>query len=431
MKRNTGLMIAAALGVVGFATHASTQPDKPNELIVTAPAGDPLVEQGKYIATLGDCEACHTAPGGQPFAGGVALDTPFGTIYSANITSDKDTGIGGWTEDQFRRAMKKGKDDQGKNLYPAFSYPYYSHVRPADVGALYAYLKTVPAVKAEPPKNKMGFPFNIRFLVTFWNILYLKPAEFQDDKTKSAEWNRGAYLVNGLGHCGACHTPKSILGGDKYSKALQGGKLENYLASDLTPAKQGGLGSWEKQDIVDFLKTGINGKTSAYGSMIEVVRFSTSKMTDADLNAIAEYLKSVPASAAPKTWPKPDAKTMAAGKAVYDKSCASCHQGDGAGVPSIYPAFAGNANLSSADPLSLVHVVLTGSKVGKLAPLSDDPMPAFGAKLSDAAVADALTYARNSWGNSAPAVTAKQVAKLRKAVARDLPKPAAAAPAAP
>jgi mono/diheme cytochrome c family protein len=295
-------------------------------------------------------------------------------------------------------------------------------VRQADVDAVYAYLKTVPAADYTPPANKMGFPFNVRFLVTFWNWLYLKPAEFQDDPKATAEVNRGAYLVNGLGHCGACHTPKSLIGGDEYSKALQGGKLENWLASNLTGDKRDGLGGWEKQDIVDFLKTGINGKTSAYGSMTDVVRMSTSKMTDADLNAIAAYLKTVPVSTAtPPTYPKPDASVMAAGKAVYDKSCATCHQVDGAGIPMTYPGLAGNANIQAAFSGSLSHVVLTGSKTGDLKPMTDDPMPAFAGKLNDAQIANVLTYVRNSWGNSAPAVDVKDVAKLRKVVVVAVP----------
>ena len=427
MKPQQGLLIAAVLSAIGIATTAWTQIPAPAapEPATAAPAA-PVMSPGQYAAILGDCEACHSRPGGQPFSGGVPLESPFGTIYSANITPDKDHGIGNWTREQFRRAMKHGKDDAGRNLYPAFSYPYYSHVHEADVDAIYDYLRTVPAAAYTPPTNKMGFPFNIRFLVTFWNWLYLKPVEFQDDPKQTAEWNRGAYIVNGLCHCGACHTPKSLLSGDEYSKALQGGKLENYLASDLTGDKHDGLGGWEKQDIVDFLKTGINGKSSAYGSMIDVVRFSTSKMNNADLNAIATYLKSLPAGPVPQPAPKPDATVMAAGKAVYDKNCATCHQMDGAGIPMTYPALAANANMGAAFSGGLAHVVLTGSKTATAMPLSDDPMPAFAAKLNDAQIANVLTYARNSWGNSAPAVDAKDVGKLRKIVV--VPAKVAAAP---
>jgi mono/diheme cytochrome c family protein len=416
MNTKRGLILAISLGLVGFATHASTQTQDAAQVAPTPAVSDPVVDAGKYAATLGDCEACHSRPGGQPFEGGLAMNTPFGTIYSANITSDAKNGIGSWTKDQFRRAMKHGKDNKGRNLYPAFSYPYYAHVKTADVDAIQAYLKTVPASTYVPPKNKMGFPFNVRFLVTFWNVLYLKTNEFKEDPKQSAEWNRGAYLVQGLGHCGACHTPKSLIGGDKYSKALQGGKLDNWLASDLTGDKHDGLGNWEHQDIVDFLKTGMSNKTNAYGSMIEVVRFSTSKMNDADLSAIATYLKALPAGKAPKVSPKPDAKVMAAGKAVYEKECAACHMPDGVGIPQTYPAAAGNANMQSRDPISSIHVVLTGSKTGHLEPLSGDPMPGFAAKLNDAQLADVLTYMRNSWGNNAPAVDAKAVAKLRKLV---------------
>lgn len=416
MNTKRGLLLALSLGIVGFATHASTQTPEAAQPVPAPAPTDPVVEAGRYAAILGDCEACHTRPGGKPFEGGLAMNTPFGTIYSANITPDAKNGIGDWSKEHFRRAMKKGKDDKGRNLYPAFSYPYYAHVKEADVDAIQAYLKTVPASDYVPPKNKMGFPFNIRFLVTFWNILYLKSDEFKPDPKQSEEWNRGAYLVNGLGHCGACHTPKSMLGGDKYSKALQGGKLDNYLASDLTGDKKDGLGNWEHQDIVDFLKTGMSNKSNAYGSMIEVVRFSTSKMTDADLSAIATYLKSLPAGKEEPAAPKADPKVMAAGKAVYDKECATCHMPDGIGIPQTYPAIGGNANIQSKDPLSSIHVILTGSKTGHLEPLSGDPMPGFAAKLNDKQIADALTYMRQSFGNTAPAVDAKAVAKLRKKV---------------
>lgn len=377
------------------------------------PSVDPLIEKGKYLAIVGDCAACHTKPDGAALAGGLGLNTPFGMIYTPNITPDKETGIGAWSKADFERAMRRGKDHNKANLYPAFPYPYYTLVASDDIDALYAYLMAQPAVKNTAPPNGLGFPFNLRILLTPWNWLHFKAGEFKADPKQSAEWNRGKYLFDGLGHCGGCHTPKNMMGGDKRSKALQGGLLEDWWAPDLTGNKVQGLGDWSKEDVVAFLKTGANNHTSVYGTMVDVVQHSTSQMTDEDLNAMATYMKSLPASPAiaAKTV---EAAQVNAGKAIYDKSCASCHGAEGKGEAGLYPKLAASPGVNAPNGLGVAHIVLKGNQPGPHTTIqSADPMPAFADKLNDQQVAQVATYIRNSWGNKAGAVTDKDVAKLR------------------
>jgi mono/diheme cytochrome c family protein len=256
------------------------------------------LRRGQYLVAAGDCLSCHLREGGEPFAGGLGLNTPFGAIYTSNITPDRQTGIGAWTGDQFYRAMHDGKGAHGENLYPAFPYPWFRRASRADDDAIFAYLMTVPAVSYTPPQNNLPFPFNIRGSVGAWNLLFLDGHDFQSDPGRSAEWNRGAYLVKGLGHCVACHTPKNSFGADKSKQEFHGGKLDNWVAPDLTGNSRMGLGDWSVEDIVEFLATGRNPRAAAGGAMAEVITYSTSLLNDADRHAIAVYLKSQPASAA-------------------------------------------------------------------------------------------------------------------------------------
>lgn len=391
------------------------------------------IERGRYLAIAGDCVACHTREGGEEFAGGLPLLTPFGTIYAPNITPDKETGIGDWTPADVYRALHLGKDPQKNNLYPAFSYHYYTKVSRTDAEDIGAYLLSLQPVKYDAPKNELAFPFNIRFMLKGWNLFNFRPEHFKSDKTQSAQWNRGKYLVEGLGHCGACHTPKNIMFGDVGSKNLQGGVVEHWFASDLTGNKKTGLGNWTEQDIIDFLKNGSNAYTNAYGTMTDVVRHSTSHMTDGDLAAMAHYLKSLPAGPDPKPAPKPSDAVMKAGQAVYDKTCQDCHVADGTGIPGLYPPLAANPNMSATPHDSVVHIILAGTKK----PIMGEGMPGY-PQLSDKEIADMATYIRNSWGNSAPAVSEADVKKLRKTLTKTgqltkaAPAPAAApAPEAP
>jgi mono/diheme cytochrome c family protein len=372
------------------------------------------VSAGRYQAILGDCEGCHTAPGGKPFAGGTVLQTPFGKIAAPNITQDRDTGIGAWSESDFRRAVKEGIAPGGERLYPAMPYPAYAMINDADIAALWTYMKTVAPVRHAVESNLLPFPFNIRAAMAVWNWLNFKPAPFAPTPGKSAEWNRGAYLVTGPGHCGACHTPKTLLGADR-AAALTGASLQGWFAPEITGARPRGIGGWGASDIVMYLKTGWNGHGVATGPMAEVVEHSTSQMTDADLSAIAVYLKDVPAAqTAPTTALAATDPAMTAGAKLFEDNCVSCHGRDGRGESKIFPPLAGNATLMQSSAENAIRVVLAGAQAvsTKSAPTAPS-MPSFAWKFDDAGVAAILTYVRNSWGNAAPPVAAETVAKIR------------------
>jgi mono/diheme cytochrome c family protein len=374
------------------------------------------VERGRYLAVAGDCEACHTSAQGAPYAGGRPVETPFGTFYSANITPDRTNGIGGWSPDQFYRALHEGIGPDGTHLYPAFPYPWYTKVAREDSDAIHAYLRSLSPVSEKPPEHRLMFPLNFRFVMTGWNALFFKPGAFAPDAGKSPEWNRGAYLVEGLGHCGACHTPTNLLGAARTSMQYQGGVLENWLAPSLVGDLRAGLGGWSAGEVVEFLKTGRNDKTLAYGLMSEVIAKSTSKLSDADLQAMADYLKDLPAP--PATTPaSAEPRVAAAGEALYVDDCAACHRGDGQGVAAMFPALKGDSMVQSADPTTVLRLILNGGQaVATDARPTPFAMPAFGWKLSDDETAAVATYVRNAWGNAAAPVDAAQVRRLREKV---------------
>jgi mono/diheme cytochrome c family protein len=394
-------------------TAAASAPQATATAGASAPATKTPMSRGEYLVALGDCVACHTEPGGERFAGGLPVATPFGTILSANITPDKDTGIGGWTADQFYRAMHEGVDDEGKHLYPAFPYNYYTKVTREDSDAMFAYLRTLKPVKHDFERNKLKFPFNIRSLMAVWNWMYLDKGPYQPDSSKSAAWNRGAYLVEGLGHCQACHTPKTMMGGPKKSKAFQGGVFGDWFAPDITENQRVGIGGWKDDALHEFLRHGNNVHSAATSEMGDVVAFSTSLASDDDLKAIMTYLRSVGASP-DASVSAPDGGVMKQGQAIWQDSCSACHRMDGQGVPRFFPPLQHDANAQQTDPTTVLHYILAGSRKvptgGAPTPLS---MPAYSWKLDDAQVAAVATYVRNSWGNSASAVTADEVKKLR------------------
>jgi mono/diheme cytochrome c family protein len=372
------------------------------------------LRRGQYLVAAGDCMSCHLREGGEPFAGGLRLNTPFGAIYTSNITPDRQTGIGTWTNDQFYGAIHDGKGAHGENLYPAFPYPWFRRANRADDDAIFAYLMTIPPVNYTPPKNDLPFPFNIRGSVSAWNLLFLNSHDFQTDPARSAEWNRGAYLVNGLGHCGACHTPKNSFGADKSKQEFHGGKLDNWVAPDLTGNERVGLGAWSVEDIAEYLGTGRNARAAAGGAMAEVVTYSTSLMNDADRRAIAVYLKSKPASAM-MTASTPDSGAMHRGAEIYSDACSSCHLEDGVGQSRVFPPLGNDTMLQQSDPAGVERLILAGTRIGVSAsrpsPLS---MPSFAWKLTDQEIADVSTFIRNSWGNQAAQVSASDVGDLRK-----------------
>lgn len=378
------------------------------------------VERGRYLAVLSDCAGCHTAPGGQPFAGGLALQTPFGTIVAPNITSDRDTGIGNWTDDEFLAALHEGRGHNGTRLYPAMPYPAYTKMTDADVLAMRAYFATVAPVHNIVIAKQLPFPLNIRFAMLFWNWLNFTPGRFQPNPQKSAEWNRGAYIVEGPGHCGTCHTPKTVLGGDKTGSPLAGATLQGWFAPNITTNPYKGIGGWSKDDLVQYLKTGTNNWTLASGPMAEAVSHSTSQMTDEDVTAISTYLKDSGAGDS-ASKPAPVAandSAMRLGAAIYKDSCAVCHRDSGEGESRLFPRLAGSALVQSDDPTTLAHVVLQGTRAVATSTRPTAPaMPAFDWRLNDAQVASVLTYIRNNWGNAAAPVTAHTIAEQRTSIA--------------
>jgi mono/diheme cytochrome c family protein len=421
-------LITSIIAIWSTATIAFGQVPPPSDLTkVDAPAtsflSQPIADsvpnaaqlrRGQYLVAVGDCMSCHLRERGKPLAGGLGLKTPFGVIYSSNITSDRETGIGGWTSEQFYRAMHDGTGAHGENLYPAFPYPWFRLVSRMDDDAIFAYLQTMPAVKDTPPKNRLIFPLGIRSTVKGWNLFFQKTGDFVADPNETAEWNRGAYIVNGLGHCGACHTPKNFLGADKTGYAFRGSEIDNWVAPDLTDNHRTGLGGWTTEDIVEYLATGRNVRAAAGGGMADVITYSTSLMTDEDRKSISTYLKSQQASpdAARR---QPDEAAMRRGAAIYSDACTACHLENGVGQARLFPPLPGNAMLQQTDAAGLMHLLLAGSRVGT-SPSRPTPvtMPSFAWKLTDPEIADVSTFIRNSWGNHATPVVPEKVSEMRK-----------------
>jgi mono/diheme cytochrome c family protein len=351
----------------------------------------------------------------RPFAGGRPIETPFGNIVAPNITPDPETGIGSWSDEQFDAAVRKGLRRDGSHLYPAMPYNDYTKMSRDDVLAIRAYLNTVTPVRNAVVANTLPFPFNIRAAMGVWNALYFKEGDYKPDPKQSAEWNRGAYLVDGPGHCGACHTPKTFLGGDKLDQYLEGAYLQGWSAPDITNDARLGLGKWSKEDLVSYLKSGHNRVTAATGPMGEVVTLSTAFTTDPDLNAIATYLKSLPGkTSAGSPLPSSD-PAMIAGAAIYRDQCSACHGMDGKGVAELFPSIADSSMVRSSDPTTSIRIVLRGARsVGTSAQPTASGMPSYGWQLDDGEVAAVLTYIRNSWGAAGDPIGSEQVSKVRR-----------------
>jgi alcohol dehydrogenase (quinone), cytochrome c subunit len=392
---------------------------------------DPLVARGEYLAKAGDCVACHSAPKGKPFAGGLPMVTPMGKIYTTNITPDPDTGIGKWSEEDFEKALREGVAKDGHNLYPAMPYPSYAKVRDDDVKALYAYfMKGVAPVSQANRPSDIPFPLNMRWPLKFWNMVFLDKGVYRDKDGKDVAWNRGAYLIQGLGHCGSCHTPRGIAFQEKAldesgSAWLTGGVLDGWFASNLTGEQNVGLGRWSDADLTAFLKTGANAHATAFGSMTDVINHSTQAMNDQDLAAMSAYLKSLPAAGGTNAPayaydPKATAALLAhpandAGAKVYTAYCMHCHGVDGRAFAPLLAPLAGNPNLLEKDASSLINVTLNGTQDLVIQGIpAAYPMPKYAAVLNDQQIADVLSFIRAGWNNGAPAVAAGDVAKLRK-----------------
>jgi mono/diheme cytochrome c family protein len=396
-----------------------------------SPADPELIQRGEYLAHAADCVACHTTPGGAAYAGGRGMGSPLGVIYTTNITPDVRTGIGRYTLADFDGAMRRGIARDGHHLYPSMPYPSYAKISDADIAALYAYfLQRVQAVQQANPADAIPWYLNIRWAMPIWNLLFRKDGVYQRVADRDPQWNRGAYLVQGLGHCGACHTPRGWLMQEKAltqdeSIYLSGASLDNWSAADLRGDTAYGLGRWSEAELVEYLKTGHNAFGTAFGSMIDAVNYSTQFLTDADNQAVARYLKSL-APAYPDdapAWHYDAAATQALnameygapGAQNYAQYCAGCHERDGSGAAPYMPALAGNPAVVDPDPVSLINIVLNGS-----APLviHDSPdfyrMASFRSMLDDRQVADVVNFMRSAWGNHAAAVTASQVQNLRR-----------------
>ena len=430
------LIVEGALALVLFAAPVMAQDapvttntpgvDVPAPVDVPpAPTVDPQVQRGEYLAQMGNCVSCHTVHGGEPFAGGLPFKTPYmflGTMYSTNITPDEETGIGTWTEADFVKAMHTGEGPNGP-LYPAFPYTSFTKVSEDDVKAIYAYLRTVKPVKAEPPSNSFIFAGPFRFGMKIWNALFFEEGRYVADASQSEEWNRGAYLVNGLGHCSACHTPRNALLAEKSAEHLWGavvpdvvaeGEYRPWYAVNLTQTQNGGLGGWSAEDIRKYLKTGHNRWGGSFGPMNEVIANSLSHMTDEDAKAMAAYIKSLPAAPDTPAQQMTDEEREAAA-ALYKKHCEECHAASGRGGFMKAPPVAGSVIAQGRDPASLINVILYGAEPAKSLnpPGAWETMRAFRDRMTDEEIAAVANYVRSSWKNTGSKVTAQDVARHR------------------
>ena len=379
------------------------------------------INRGEYLARAGDCVACHTEPTGKPFAGGRAMATPFGNLYVPNITPDDETGIGQWTSDEFYRMMHTGVSRDGALLYPAMPFASYTKVTRADSDAIYAYIMSVPPVKQKNRPHELRFPFNKRELLVGWRTLYFKEGEYKADPKQSAQWNRGAYLVEGLGHCAMCHTAINALGGSKEAQAFEGGMIpnQNWYAPSLTSNREAGLGEWSTRDIVDLLQTGISLRATVYGPMAEVTYNSLQYMSDEDAEAMAAYLRTLAQKdtgpAVPSSARLVQPAVMESGRATYEKQCAICHRTDGKGWAPYYPPLAGNQSITMASPVNSIRMVLNGGyPPGTRKNPRPHGMPPFSRILDDEAAAAVVTYIRVAWNNTGTPVTPAQVNELRR-----------------
>lgn len=436
------LITLAVLVFVALLAFALWPTSTPALNAATDAAQAALVEKGRYLADAGDCTACHTAPGGKPFAGGLPIASPIGTLYSSNITPDKASGIGNYSLDDFDRAVRHGIAANGSSLYPAMPYPAYARTGDDDMRALYAYfMHGVAPVSAENRVNDVPWPLSMRWPLAIWRKVFAPAPQavgFDAARYKDPQVARGAYLVQGLGHCGTCHTPRALTLQEKAldesgPEYLSGGPvIDGWLAVNLRGNPADGLGSWSVDDIVATLRSARNPAHAVLGGpMGDVVTHSTQHLSDADLQAVAVYLKTLPASERQVSSFKADpttAKALAAGQEgsrgaeLYVDNCSACHRTNGQGYERVFPKIAGNSSVLSEDPVSMIRLVLAGSKLPSTATApSELGMPGFAWRMSDEEVAQLLTFIRSSWGNQAPAVSAGQVAQMRATLPKESP----------
>ena len=377
-----------------------------------APDDAALIERGAYLARAGNCQDCHTPRGAAPYSGGRGIPTPFGTVYSSILTPDAATGIGAWTALDFRRALHNGRSRDGRLLYPAFPYDSYTRVSAADADALFAFLRSLPAVAQPNRPHALRFPYDTQLALAAWRALYFRPGRFEPQPGQSEPWNRGAYLVQGLGHCSACHAERNALGATRAPAALAGGliPLQNWVAPSL--------GGQPPQPVAALLQRGVSDSAALLGPMAEVVLHSTQHLKPADLEAMADYLQSLPPAAEARAAADgPTPAQRRSGAELYGTHCARCHGDDGQGRSGAYVPLAGNRAVTRDPPANLVQVVLGGafpaSTAGNPRPFG---MPPFATVLDDEEIAAVLSYVRNAWGHRAAAVQPLDVQRWRGSV---------------
>jgi mono/diheme cytochrome c family protein len=421
------LVAVVAAALFGVYRIASAIPDPPISPQIASRKPDPA--HGRIVALEGDCAGCHTAPDDDAYAGGVAFATPVGTLYSSNITPDPEQGIGKYGFTDFVRLMRLGVTPSGKRLYPAMPYTAYAKVTDEDLQDLFAWLKqnVAPSGRVNR-KGDISWPLTMRWPLALWNLAFHKAKPFQADPARDAEWNRGAYLVQGLTHCGTCHTPRNFAFAEKdldggTSFYLSGASFDGQSPVNLRGNEGDGLGRWSKEDIVQLLKSGRNPHSAVSGSMTDVVRFSTQYLDDKDLSAIAAYLKTLPAASGDHPGFASDPATLRSyldgtqqdpGGKIFMDACSACHRLDGQGARTVFAGLAGNPMVLSRDPASLIEVILAGARLPSTAAApSDLAMPGFAWRYDDAEIAALATFARSSWGNHAPPVLPGQVTDVR------------------
>jgi len=408
LRRVLTLLAVVAGGAHAGAAAAPAHPPQDTASI------EARIETGRYLSLAANCAGCHTVPEAERFAGGTPMPTRFGTLYGPNITPSRDHGIGKWTADDFWNALHNGKSPDGTPLYPAFPYPQYTRMTRADSDALYAYLMSQPASDTPSRPHELRFPYNQRWLLTLWRAMYFGPGVMEADPGRDELWNRGRYLVEGPGHCAACHTPRNQWAANDPRKNLQGAGMMDtpWYATSLTGNAEG-LANWSADDIAELLRTGGSRQGTAAGPMAAIVSGSTQYLTDTDRNAVAAYLKSLPAGPARRPVPAPSEAAMMVGGRLYEQHCVLCHQAEGEGSPPAWPPLAGNTSVLAASANNVVQMILKG---GYAPVTADNPrphgMPPFHA-LSDSDIASLATFIRNSWGNAAGAVSAHHVTSLR------------------
>jgi mono/diheme cytochrome c family protein len=412
LKRTAWLALLAVAVTVSLAwPRAQMVPSNSPAAWAATPAN---LARGAYLARAGDCMACHTARGGQAYAGGRTLDTPFGRLVSPNITPDRATGIGAWSADDFWNALHNGIAPGGRLLYPAFPYPNTTRVTRPDADALFAYLRSLPSIRRANTPHALDFPYKLQPALAAWRLFYFRPGVVAPTPARGEAWNRGAYLVEGLGHCGACHSAHNSLGAS--NTAMAGGLLAT--SGWYAPALAGGdagADAWTDADLVQLLRTGVAGRRAVFGPMAEVVGQSLQHLSEPDLAAIALYLKSLPAGPSRRAASvAPSETVMKRGEGIYARHCADCHGKDGGGIDGIYPALAGNRSVTQEEPVNAIRIVLNGgfppATAGNPRPYG---MPPYSPLLNDEDAAAVLSYVRASWGNGGRAVSPSEVDRYR------------------